>query len=94
MFSSTTVASPASRAWITHDTGNIARRMRSPSTPISGIVAIATHASGTLMVSISPNATSAIAHCTTIDGPNARYICTARMSALDRDISSPDCTRS
>ena len=59
-----------------------------------GMVTIATMASGTLIDSISTNATTAIRHCTRIDGPNDRYICTARMSEPDRDISSPDCTRS
>ena len=94
MFSSTTVASWASRAWISQETGKIALRMLTPSTPITGMVTIATIASGPLIDSINPNATTAIRHCTRIDGPNDRYICTARMSEPERDISSPVCTRS
>ncbi len=68
--------------------------MTTPSTPITGMVIMATMASGTLIVSISPNATTAIRHCTMIDGPNVRYIWIDRMSELARDISSPVCTRS
>ena len=52
MFSSTIVATSASRAWISQETGNMLRRMRTPMTNTSGSVAIATNASGTLIVSM------------------------------------------
>ena len=53
MFSSTTVATSARRDWISHDTGNICFRIRTPTMKTNGIVDIATNASGTLIDSIS-----------------------------------------
>jgi hypothetical protein len=61
---------------------------------VNGIVAIATRAKGTLMVSISMKATGAMAHWTMIEGPKVRYIWTERMSELAREISCPDWARS
>ena len=61
---------------------------------MNGIDAMATKASGTLMESMKPKATTAMEHCTRIIGAKVRYICTERMSELAREISCPDCTRS
>ncbi len=61
---------------------------------MNGIATIATRASTTLIESMKPKATTATRHCTRIDGPKIRYICTARISELAREISWPDCTRS
>ena len=61
---------------------------------MSGMVAIATNASGTLVASMYPKATTAMEHWTMINGAKVRYICTERMSELAREISCPDCTRS
>ena len=58
------------------------------------MVAMATKASGTLIESMKPKATTAIEHWTRINGAKVRYICTERMSELAREISWPDCTRS
>jgi len=52
MFSSTIVATSASRDWIIQETGNIVLRIRTLSTNTNGIVDIATRARGTLMVSM------------------------------------------
>ena len=52
MFSSTIVATSASRDWISHETGNIVLRIRTLSTNTNGIVDIATNASGTLIDSM------------------------------------------
>src|SRR5579863_6839986 len=92
MFSSTMVATSASRDWINHDTGNIDLRILTPTTTTAGIVAIATRANGTLMDNMNPKATTATPHCTRIDGPNVMYICTERMSELAREINCPDWT--
>jgi hypothetical protein len=94
MFSSTTVATSARRDWISHDTGNICFRMRTPTIHTNGIVDIVTNARGTLIDSISAKARMATLHCTRMLGANARYICTERMSELAREMSCPDCTRS
>ena len=52
MFSSTIVATSARRDWISHETGNSMRRIRTLSTNTIGIVTIATSASGTLIDSM------------------------------------------
>ena len=74
--------------------GTSTLRMRTLSTNTNGIVDIATNANGTLIDSMYPKATTAIAHWTRIEGPNVRYIWTDRISELAREISWPDWTRS
>ncbi len=58
------------------------------------MVTMATKASGTLIDSMKPKATTAMLHWTRIMGANVMYICTDRMSELAREISWPDWTRS
>ncbi len=52
MFSSTIVATSASRDWISHETGKICLRIRTLEKYTSGVVDIATNASGTLIESM------------------------------------------
>ena len=87
MFSSTTVATSARRAWISHDTGNIRLRILSPAMKTNGIVESATNASVTLIVIIRMKASTTTLHCTRMNGACDRYICTARMSELAREMS-------
>ena len=79
---------------MSHETGNRLRRIRTPRTARSAPSAIVASASGTLIVSISANASTATPHWTNTVGANARYSWTGRMSELEREISWPDCTRS
>ena len=58
------------------------------------MVAMATKASGTLMVSMTQKAMTAIEHWTRISGAKVMYIWTERMSELAREMSWPDWTRS
>ncbi len=51
------------------------------------MVAMATKASGTLMESMKPKATTAMEHWTRIDGAKVMYIWTERMSELAREMS-------
>ena len=51
---------------------------------------MAMNASGTLIDSMKPNATTAIAHWTRMSGANVMYICTDRMSEFALEISWPD----
>ena len=61
---------------------------------MNGMVDMATKARGTLIDSMYPNATTAMAHWTRMLGAKVRYIWTDRMSELDREMSWPDWTRS
>ena len=88
------VATSASRAWMSHDTGNIDLRMRWPTMKTKGMVNMATKARATLIESMKPKATRAMLHCTRIIGAKVMYICTERMSELAREMSWPDWTRS
>lgn len=68
--------------------------MRRLATNVSGIGSMARMASGTSIASMYANDTSEIPDCTSRYGANARYICTARMSELAREMSCPLCIRS
>ena len=81
------VATSASRAWMSQDTGNMSLRIFTPTQNTSGMVAMATNARPTLMLSMYAEATTATPHWTRMDGAKARYICTERMSELARDMS-------
>ena len=72
---------------MSHDTGNISRRIFTPAMKTNGMVDSATNASGTLIDSISANARRTTLHCTRMNGACDRYICTARMSELAREMS-------
>ena len=56
---------------------------------MNGMAAMATKASGTLIVSMKMKATTAMEHCTRIIGAKVRYIWTERMSEFAREISCP-----
>ena len=66
------------------------RRIRMPTMYRIGITIIEISANAQLMLSMNPNATTPMKHCTMMSGANIEYICTLRMSLLARLMSWPD----
>src|SRR5688500_4215427 len=94
MFSSTTVAISAMRAWTTHDRGNTFWRSLSPDQYTPGIVDSATSVRPTCIDIMYPNASTNVRPDINTSGPNASSNWIDRTSELAREITWPDCVRS